>query len=76
MPRATAAIYDLAAPDRSRWIAATGQSGHPLSRHYADLAGSWQQGRYLMMTTDPGANAAGALGVLELQPVAPTPPPM
>jgi penicillin G amidase len=70
------AIYDLAAPDGSRWIAATGQSGHPLSRHYADLAGSWQQGRYLMMTTDPGANAAGALGVLELQPVAPMPPSM
>ena len=48
------AIYDLAAPDRSRWIAATGQSGHPLSRHYADLAGSWQQGRYLAMRWTPG----------------------
>ena len=31
------AIYDLAQPDASRWIAATGQSGHPLSPHYGDL---------------------------------------
>ena len=32
------AIYDLAQPDASRWMAATGQSGHFLSPHYGDLA--------------------------------------
>ena len=42
------AIYDLADRDRSRWIAATGQSGHPLSRHYGDLSTlAWREGRYL-----------------------------
>ena len=64
------AIYDLAAPDRSRWIIAGGQSGHPLSRHYVDLAQMWRQGRYLTMSMDPAAHRAGALGLLELRPVA------
>ncbi len=43
------AIYDLGAGDRSRWIIALGQSGHPLSRHYADLSELWRDGRYLPM---------------------------
>ena len=52
------AIYDLAGAEGSRWIAATGQSGHPFSRHYRDLARLWHQGRYLAMhPTD--ARAAG-----------------
>ena len=35
------AIYDLADLDRSRFVAATGQSGNPLSRHYRDLTDLW-----------------------------------
>jgi penicillin amidase len=51
------AIYDLAPDGRSRWIASTGQSGHPLSRHYRDLARLWQAGGYL--TLDFAAPPAG-----------------
>ena len=55
------AIYDLADLDRSRWVAATGQSGHPLSPHYRDLTSAWQDGHYLPMTTRPESsqNEAG-----------------
>lgn len=38
------AVYDLANPDRSRYVIATGQSGNPLSRHWGDIAGRWQRG--------------------------------
>jgi len=41
------AIYDLADLDRSRFIVATGQSGNPLSSHYADLMARWRDGEYL-----------------------------
>ena len=32
---------DLAAPDAVRMELATGQSGHPLSRHWGDMLGEW-----------------------------------
>lgn len=38
-------IADPADPDRSRWQAFTGQSGHPASPHYDDLQVDWLQGR-------------------------------
>ncbi len=41
------AIYDLADLDRSRFIVPTGQSGHPFSRHYRDLASLWRGLDYL-----------------------------
>jgi penicillin amidase len=34
-------IYDLSDPARSRFMIATGQSGHIFSPHYGDLAGLW-----------------------------------
>jgi penicillin amidase len=34
-------IYDLGDPDGSRFMIATGQSGHFLSRHYGDLVSMW-----------------------------------
>jgi penicillin amidase len=37
-------LYDLAALDRSRFVAATGQSGHVLSPHYDDLSALWVAG--------------------------------
>lgn len=59
------AVYDLAdGGGGSRWVAATGQSGHPLSPHYRDMAELWRQGRYRPMA--PGA--AGGLAVLTLHP--------
>ncbi len=34
-------IYDLADPDKSRFMIATGESGHIFSRHYGDLTPLW-----------------------------------
>jgi penicillin G amidase len=34
-------LYDLASPDRSRFMIATGESGHIFSRHYGDLTPLW-----------------------------------
>src|SRR5262249_30383987 len=43
------AIVDLAHPDLSLFQIAGGQSGNPVSVHYADLAHLWRDGRYLTM---------------------------
>ena len=37
-------VYDFADPDSSIFITGTGQSGHPLSRHYDDLGELWRRG--------------------------------
>ena len=38
-------VADPTDPERSRWQAFTGQSGHPGSRHYDDLQVRWKEGR-------------------------------
>lgn len=40
-------VYDLADLVSSRFMIATGQSGHPFSRHYGDLLEDWRNGRSL-----------------------------
>ena len=40
------AIYDLKNLDRSRFMIATGQSGHPLSENYGNFLRPWKDGRY------------------------------
>ena len=57
------AIYDLADLRRSRFIIATGQSGHPASAHYRDLLADWRDGRYKRMSHTANAlkNAAATL---------------
>ncbi|MFN4089313.1 MAG: penicillin acylase family protein [Alphaproteobacteria bacterium] len=49
------AVYDLADLDRSRFVAVPGQSGNPLSPHYADMIDDWRDGRYLTLVppTEP-----------------------
>jgi penicillin amidase len=42
-------IYDLANPDASRFIIATGESGHIFSRHYGDMAPLWNEGRTITL---------------------------
>ena len=37
-------VIDLGDPERSRFVLAGGQSGNPLSPHYADLFAHWQRG--------------------------------
>lgn len=49
-------ITDLAAPAQSRMIAVPGQSGNPLSPHFADLIQRWRDFDYLV----PGRAAAVA----------------
>lgn len=61
-------VYDFADPDSSVFVIATGQSGHPLSRHYDDLAGLWRRGEYIPMSLDPGLARAAAAGITVLTP--------
>lgn len=61
-------VYDMADPDASLFIIATGQSGHPFSRHYDDLSELWRRGEYIPMTLDPELARAGAVGVTRLSP--------
>lgn len=61
-------VYDLADPDSSVFIISTGQSGHPLSRHYDDMAELWRRGEYVGMSLDPALARAAASGVTQLLP--------
>lgn len=62
-------VYDFADPESSVFIIATGESGHPLSRHYDDLSELWRRGEYIPMTLDPQLARAGAVGITHLTPV-------
>jgi len=61
-------VYDMADPEASVFIISTGQSGHPLSRHYDDLGSLWRRGEYIPMTLDPDLARAGGVGVTRLEP--------
>ena len=61
-------VYDFADPDSSVFIISTGQSGHPLSRHYDDLGELWRRGEYIPMTLDPDLARAAAVGITVLNP--------
>lgn len=43
------AVYDLADLDASLFVIAPGQSGHPLSPHWRDMAGLWADGRHVRL---------------------------
>lgn len=61
-------VYDFADPDSSVFITSTGQSGHPLSRHYDDLGELWRRGEYIQMSLDPALARAASVGVTTLEP--------
>ncbi len=61
-------VYDFADPESSVFILSTGQSGHPLSRHYDDLGDLWRRGEYIPMTLDPDLARGGAVGITVLRP--------
>jgi penicillin amidase len=63
-------VYDFADPDSSVFIIATGQSGHPLSRHYDDLGVLWRRGEYIPMSLNPELARAAAVGVTVIEPAA------
>jgi penicillin amidase len=61
-------IYDLADPSRSRFIIATGQSGHPLSPHYADQLALWRRGEGIRLHVSEAELMASNKGVLSFRP--------
>lgn len=56
--------YDLADLENSRFIIATGQSGHPLSPHYRDLVPLWGAGEVIRLPAAP----VGETGRITLAP--------
>lgn len=61
-------IYDLADPSKSRFMTATGQSAHPLSRHYGDLAPLWNSDQTITISGTSLQLAAQNRGHLALVP--------
>lgn len=61
-------ILDLSNFDNSLWVTTTGESGQPLSTHYADLIPLWASHQYERMRYSPGAQARAAVDVLNLMP--------
>jgi penicillin amidase len=61
-------VYDFADPDSSVFIISTGQSGHPLSRHYDNLGERWRRGEYIPMSLDTELARAAAVGYTVLTP--------
>jgi penicillin G amidase len=54
-------LYDLAAPEKSRFMIATGESGHIFSRHYRDLAPLWIDGKSITLAgSEDDLKKAGA----------------
>ena len=43
-------LYDLADPEKSRFMIATGESGHIFSRHYGDLTPLWNDAKSITLT--------------------------
>jgi penicillin amidase len=62
------AIYDLADLDRSSFVAATGQSGNPLSRHYRDLTDLWAKDQAVTIDRAAQVYRRGGIGELRLRP--------
>ncbi len=54
-------LYDLADPEKSRFMIATGESGHILSSHYRDFLPLWSAGKSITLTgSEEDLRRAGA----------------
>ena len=62
------AIYDLGDLAESRFMVATGQSGHPLSPRYDDLTERWRDGAYIRLAGSVDELRLDGIGVLTLEP--------
>lgn len=62
-------VIDLGDPERSRYVLAGGQSGNPLSPHYADLFELWRRGEAVPIPWSREAVAAATVATLRLVPV-------
>lgn len=71
-PRYNAASYrqilDPGDWDSARFILPAGQSGHPASRHYADMAADWRAGGYIPLLWTAEAVARHTIATLDLEP--------
>jgi penicillin amidase len=61
-------VADLADPDATFASIATGQSGHPLSRHWGDLLPGWRDGAPVRLGRVPAGHGGGDGGQLRLVP--------
>ncbi|HEX2766582.1 MAG TPA: penicillin acylase family protein [Candidatus Limnocylindria bacterium] len=61
-------VIDLADVERSRFVLAGGQSGNPLSPHYADLFELWQRGDAVPIAWSEASVAAATVDRLVLRP--------
>ncbi|MGH2427573.1 MAG: penicillin acylase family protein [Candidatus Limnocylindria bacterium] len=61
-------VIDLGDPERSRYVLAGGQSGQPLSPHYADLFELWRRGEAVPIPWSREAVAAATVATLRLVP--------
>jgi penicillin amidase len=62
-------IYDLDDPAKSRFMIATGQSGHIFSHHFGDLVPLWNDGKSFTLTGSEAELTAKGLPELVLEPV-------
>ncbi len=62
-------VIDLGDVERSRYVLAGGQSGNPLSPHYADLFELWQRGEGVPIPWSVEAVEAATTDRLTLQPI-------
>jgi penicillin amidase len=54
-------LYDLADPDKSRFMITTGESGHIFSTHYGDLVPLWSEGKAITLAgSEADLKRAGA----------------
>jgi penicillin amidase len=61
-------LIDMSEIDRARIVITTGQSGNPLSPHYADLVDDWAAGRTIPLPFSRNAVRAAAVETLTLRP--------
>jgi len=61
-------IYDFSDPDGSLFIIPTGQSGHPLSKHYDDMNSIFFQNKYIPMHMNLELVKANSIGTNILKP--------
>jgi penicillin G amidase len=61
-------IIDLSPANDSRFIDAVGESGHPLSPHYADFQSDWHDVKHRKMRMERADIDKGAIGRLRLTP--------
>lgn len=62
------AVYDLGDLRNSRFIIATGQSGHPMSNRFGDMVRRWRDGEAFPIVGTPSDLAELGLGTLTLRP--------